>query len=80
MAFLKVHTINIRNESRKTHFVSTLTSCSKTLIVISLLSVKYHIIKSDPNKNIGTDSQLSVCFTFLFVKSKIYKAKNYLPC
>ena len=47
-------------------------------LVILLLSVKYHTIETDPNKNINTGSQLSDYFTFLFVKSKIYLAKKHL--
>ena len=74
--FVKVHTMNTRHESRKTHSLSTPTSCSKTLVVISFLSVKYYAIKTGPNKSIGSGGQLSVYFTFLLLKCNVYKAKK----
>ena len=58
--FVKVYTISTRNESRKAHSLSARTGCSEILIAISFLSIKYYLIEADPNKSIGTGSQLSV--------------------
>ena len=59
------------NESRRTHPLSRPISCSKTLIMISFLSVKYYLIEAGPNKSICIGSHLSVYFTFLLVKCKM---------